>query len=84
MLESFPALAEFLGEGKWEDGSPRATGTVLVFCEAGKLKACLNDRDSEMNAFYAADSWAGLWDGLEAKLRNGGLDWRRKGTWKRK
>lgn len=53
------------------------TGTVLVFAEDGKWKACLNDRDGGYYAFASSDSLVGLVEALERGLKGGGLDWRK-------
>lgn len=73
-----PALAEFLTATAYEDGSPRVTGTVLAFAEAGVWKACVSDRDQSMYAFITASCWESLWDAVEDALAANTLDWRVK------
>lgn len=70
-----PTLHEYLvlrGLG----GKQRKTGTVLVFAEEGKWKACINDRDGGFYAFVSSDNLPGLLEALERGLKGGGLDWR--------
>lgn len=78
MAASHPCLWEFLTLSAWDDGVPRTTGTLLVFCDAGRLKACLTDRDASESAFVSASSWASLLSLLEGGLQEQSLDWRAK------
>jgi len=73
----YPALFEFLAEPEWAAGEPRETGTMLVFVEEGVFKARMNDRDGGRVAFYGSDSFQGLLEGLERKLKTDELDWRK-------
>ena len=73
----WPALQEFLCVAVWPDGSSRTTGTITVFVDEGKLKACLNDRAQGLVAFRSAESVLGLFDQLEGLLRGTSGDWRR-------
>lgn len=71
----YPVLTQFLtlaGHG----GAQRVTGSLLLFCEDGKWKACLSDRDEGYYAFCSADSFTGLLGALEKGLKSGSLDWR--------
>lgn len=74
----WPALWEFLTATSWPppDGGPRTVGTVLLFVETGRWKACLRDRECGQVAFVSAASAEGLLDALDAGLTNGSLDWR--------
>lgn len=73
-----PFLAGFLAETKWEDGTARETGTVLVFCDDGVLKCCLNDRDQKRVCFLTASTWDGLVGKVEEGLEEGTHEWRAK------
>lgn len=76
LARNYPTLHEWLtlcGLG----GTQRKTGTILVFAEEGKWKACTNDRDGGFYAFTSADSLEGLLGALERGLKGGGLDWRK-------
>jgi len=72
---TWPILGGFLtltGVG----GANRKTGTLLIFAEDGRWKACLNDRDGGNYCFASADTVEGLLEALERGLKGGGLDWR--------
>lgn len=71
-----PLTHAFLCLEKWPDGSARRTGTLLLFVDQGKLKACVTDRDAQLVAFVSGDSLPGLLDALERGLRDDTLDWR--------
>jgi len=71
----WPTLSDFLTLTGWS-GKQRKSGTMLLFAEDGKWKACINDRDGGYYAFLSADSFLGLLDASEASLKGGGLDWR--------
>lgn len=70
-------LGEFLGDSRYEDGTPRRPGTLNVFYEDGKWKGCLNDRDQGLVAFLTGGSLGELLDDVERHLKEGGLDWRK-------
>jgi len=76
-LSAFPALGEFMSDTRWEDGSPRETGTLLFFVEGGDVKACLMDRASSRRVFVTATTFRGLLELLEMGLRDDRLDWRK-------
>ncbi len=74
--EAYPALIEFLTCCEWPDGAARKPGTLLIFCDEGRLKICLADRDQEVVLFLSVD---GLFVALEAcddALRAEDGDWR--------
>lgn len=73
---AMPALWEFLTLSAWEDGSPRETGTFLIFSEDGKVKGCLCNRDTGHVGFVSADGWVSLLEAVEAALMNDSVDWR--------
>lgn len=78
----FPTLFDFLTLTGW-GGKARKTGTMLVFCEDGKWKACVTDRDGGHYAFHSSDTLEGLLKALDDALRGGALDWRVSKSWKR-
>lgn len=76
----YPCLMEFLWREKWpDDGAPRRPGTLTVFQEEGRWKACVNDRDQQLVAFVSDDAFAGLLRTIEDGLDKDALDWRRAG-----
>lgn len=74
----YPGLWEFLRVTAWPDGSPRETGSLLLFDDQGVPKARLVDRDLDEVLFVAGDSVEGLLATLERVLTEGGGDWRRQ------
>lgn len=74
-----PALYAHLTHTVWPDGKKRLASTMIVFCEQGRWKACLNAKDEELTAWVSADSFAGLWEALEVGLQQDRLDWRKAG-----
>lgn len=77
-VQAYPHLFEFLVDTRWEDGTERETGTLLLFAEAGRLKACLNDRALGRSVFLSAESLESLFSALQAGLADESLDWRSK------
>jgi len=76
LFKPLKALFEFLELSAWEDGSERTTGTVLLFIEDGRWKACLNDRDAGLICFLSAETCDDLLKGLDEGLKEDTLDWR--------
>ena len=74
----YPALVEFLVVRRWEDKSERTPGTVLFFYEAGKLKACVSDKDAGLVAFTVLETLDGALEQLDGLLRADKLDWRQQ------
>jgi hypothetical protein len=76
VADVYPALAEFLTLTRWEDQSPRDTGTMLICWGEGRWRAWLNDRDSQANSWLSGDTLADLLLSVESGLREGTLEWR--------
>jgi len=75
--KAHPALWEFLTLTRWEDGSPRETGTLFIFVEDGGLKVAVNDREGGLVAFLTSKTFKGLLEAVEKGIREDRLDWRR-------
>lgn len=75
--QDYPVLAEYLELLVWEDGSPRQPSTLLIFCEDGCYKACVNDRAQGRVSFYTSATFTELLHSVEAGLAGGGADWRK-------
>lgn len=71
-----PALYAYLTCGQFEDGSERLTSSMSIFCQEGVLKVCLRDPSHRRICFVAGDSFEGVLEALEARLADGGADWR--------
>lgn len=74
--ESYPTLYSYLCDASYESGEPRKTATITMFCDAGYLKACVNDRDNDRSAFVTSETMEGLLDSLEACLSDAKTVWK--------
>ena len=72
----WPALFEYLTLSSWEDGSPRQTASLSVFCEDGRFKACLNDREGDRMFFVSSAVFEDLLGEVEESCFTGNADWR--------
>lgn len=81
VLAKRPALAEFLSNGQFDDGSVRPLPTLLLFIEEGLWKACLRDKAEQEVAWTSDLTLAGLLDALERGLAEHSLDWRKQKPW---
>lgn len=80
--KKYPVLHEFLvlcGYG----GKARKTGSLSLWAEEGKFKACVSDKEGGRIAFISSDSVAGLLEAVDRGLKSGHLDWRAS-NWKKK
>ena len=59
-----------------DTSQPRATSTLLVFCQDGVWKGCLRDRAEGVCAWVAAPSFQCLLDVLDKELAGGTAVWR--------
>jgi len=78
----YPTLHEMLTAIQYEDNQPRTTSTLLVFCENGVLRMCLNDRDNSRSAFFTAETVEDCLQGINDALTAGRVDWRMKNNFK--
>lgn len=69
-------LCEWLSAVKWEDGTSRSTGTVMLFAEDGRWKAWLHDRDGSLGCFVSAATLEELLPALDKVVGSAGGDWR--------
>jgi hypothetical protein len=74
--ERYPALVEFLSSTKYPDGSGRVPGSVSLFVDQGKLKACLVDKDQSLVGFVTVTGLRAWADLIEAQLQCDQVDWR--------
>lgn len=77
MCKRYPDLAEFLGRTKWDDGSDRECGTVLVCCEDGRWKCWCNDKDAGLSCWVSGESFAKVLSAANKAVGGSGGDWRR-------
>lgn len=69
-------LWAFMAYGYWEDATARAPGTVVLFSEEGRLKACLNDKDSGYVGFVTIPDGEDPIAFLDVALRDERVEWR--------
>lgn len=82
--KKYPALMEYLTVSVWPEGGERTVSTLLLFCEDGVFKACLNDRDAGRSLWVSGASVPDALEALESTLRHGGGEWRASGQFKGK
>lgn len=75
-LDRWAALLEFLSAAVYPTGEPRQTGTLLLFVEEGRVKACVSDRDQAAVAFVTGSGLLSTLSLVEESIREGTLDWR--------
>lgn len=73
---TYPALAEFMFDETYEDGSPRKPSSVTIFVSDGSLKAVLKDADNDRAMWAAGDSWPDLLLTLDCLLDSEDAVWR--------
>jgi hypothetical protein len=76
--QHFPALVEFLTRDRYEDKAIRERGTLLIFVEGGRLKACFNDKDAGLVGFMSFEGLDTMLDALEQGLQKDKVDWRKQ------
>lgn len=77
----YPLVCEFLSTSVWEDGSSREPGSLTLFVQDGRWKACLNCKDTNRVAFVSSETPTDLLSMIEKGLDGDRLDWRaQKGT----
>jgi len=77
--ESFPHLWEYLTHERYsDDNSLRLTSTLLIFVDAGVLKACFNDRDNNRSFFSSAATFEKLLEEIESRISNDTAEWKTK------
>lgn len=82
--KDFPATWDLMTTTKLKDGTSVATLTILVFCQDGLWKACVNDRQGEVSSFVSAETALGLLQAIEEGLAGDSLEWRASKPYKRK
>jgi hypothetical protein len=82
--KKYPALLEYLTTDKWPEGGERVVSTLMMFCEDGTFKACLNDRDAGKSLWVSGASVPDALEALESILRHGGGEWRVNSQFKAK
>jgi len=85
-VAKWPAVTSHLFDLKYDDGTPRATSTLMILGEHGVVKVCLNDREEARSAWVSGRAVDEALEALEAGLVADSLDWRARpaGRWDRK
>lgn len=76
LFNGLPDLKEFLTDPEWDDGKPRRLGTITFFCQDGRWKLSLNDRELERFSVVTGTTPEGCVQEANEGLRAGDLDWR--------
>lgn len=84
LSERWPALAEFLSSGAWDNGDPRERGTMLLVWSDGRWRAWLNDKDTGAAAWMSGETLSEVLDDASEALREGSLEWRVVKPWAKK
>ena len=71
----WPGLSEYMATVTHR-GKPRDLATITLFAESGKLKVCLNDKDTDRVLFRSGDTLEEAMDALEEACRSDRADWR--------
>jgi len=71
-----PNTYAFLTDTKYDDGSPRMTGSISIFTQIGVLKACIADKDNKRVAFIEAPSLCELFGLIEMAICDESTDWK--------
>lgn len=73
---SYPSITDHLTAVRYEDGSNRATSTLLIFCDTGVLRVCLNDRDNNRSVFFTGETMEAALLSAENALATNTVEWR--------
>lgn len=73
---AFPALVEFLTVTRWDEKTPRVTGTIMLMQDEGRWKAWVHDRDAKRSMFVTGMTPDGCLSNVEEALANGSGEWR--------
>lgn len=76
--KQWPAIFEYLTKLRVKKDVERRTSTMLIFCEDGLWKACVNDRENDETAFWSAPSYEELLTAVESDLAVGQGEWRHR------
>jgi len=74
---------EFVTATKWDDGTKRVPGTMLLMFEDGVFKAMLNDKANGRIAFLSGQTWEDLMNLVNDAVRTDDADWRKAKPFKK-
>lgn len=74
--KQYPSIVEFLASERWDDGSTRTRGTILLMVEGGASKCCLNDREQGRYCFISGAVMEDVLIAAELAIETDVADWR--------
>lgn len=77
VLVDCPAVTEYLSASSYPDGTQRERAVLSCFIEDGRVKVCLNDRDTGRTLWRSGDGIEDCLILLETAIVDGTADWRR-------
>lgn len=80
VLVECPAVTEYLSASTYPDGQARERAVLSCFIEDGRVKVCLNDRDTGRTLWRSGDGVEDCLILLETAIVDGTADWRRAAT----
>lgn len=76
MIEMLPGLGKFLCNYTNDQGTPvLKQGSVTLFYEGGRLKACLNDHYARLKGFVTLKDFTDPLGEIEVMLQGGKVEW---------
>jgi len=75
-VDETPLLWGYLTQSVWEDGTPRATSSLLLFEQDGFLKLMLRDRENGLCLWVAAPNLSSAFAAVELALSDPTTEWR--------
>lgn len=76
LSRDYPAIHDYLTAIRDDDGTPRRTSTLTVFCEAGGWKTFLNERQINASLCASGSTLSEALSGLEVMLEAENTPWR--------
>lgn len=77
VLVDSPAVTEYLAVGAYPDGTARERAVISIFIEEGRVKCCLNDRDTGRTLWRSAGGIEACIGLIDDAIAEGTADWRR-------
>ena len=74
--KAYPTVWDYVVQSKWDDGTPRETGSIMIFVQDGCFKGMLRDKDAGCVLWVAAPSIFGVLEAMEAAVSSPTADWR--------
>lgn len=75
--KEYPHVFEFLTGDRYDDGTVRLPGTVLLCFGEGRLRLWLHDRDQGLSAWLSGESVEALFKAADQGLADATVEWRR-------